>query len=44
MFSGWVKRNIERDPGSAVTYYEKEARHAERKYGTDAPKALNLRQ
>ena len=33
-----------RDPKFAVSYYEKETRHAERKYGTDAPQALNFRQ
>jgi hypothetical protein len=44
MFSGWVKRNMEGDPKFAALYYEKQTRRAERKYGTDAPQALNLRQ
>jgi eukaryotic-like serine/threonine-protein kinase len=40
----WAKRRIERDPGFALTYYEKASRAAERKYGVDAPRTLNLRQ
>lgn len=44
MFSLYVKRRIERDPEFAVVYYENESRRAERKYGIDAPQALNLRQ
>jgi eukaryotic-like serine/threonine-protein kinase len=44
MFSDSMKQRIERDPKFAVVYYKKESKRAERKYGADAPQALNLRQ
>jgi thioredoxin-like negative regulator of GroEL len=43
MFSGWVKRQIERDPDSAVMYYKNASRRAQRKDGAAAPRTLNLR-
>lgn len=44
MFSDRFKRQIERDPAFAVTYYRKETKHAEHKYGPDSSQALKLRQ
>jgi hypothetical protein len=43
MFSGWIDRQIERDPESAVMYYKKASRRAQRKDGAAAPRTLNLR-
>ena len=43
MFSGWIERQIERDPESAVLFYKKKSRRAQRKDGAAAPRTLNLR-
>lgn len=41
--SGWVQRNVKRDPGFALLYYKKESRYVERKHGMDSPQALRIR-
>ena len=43
MFSGWISRQIERDPESAVMYYKNASRRAQRKDGAASPRTLNLR-
>ena len=40
----WAKRRIARDPAFALYHYDKQSRHASRKYGADAPRTLNVRQ
>lgn len=39
-----AKARVEQDPGYAVMYYKRGLRYAERKYGPDAPQALNMLQ